>query len=145
MIFCPNWLGQKNVHLCSSLNDLYLLLVHPLKWIAIWDTLILKFMLIYMFYDIFNIKPVNCTLKMPGIYAKFELFLHFVCTHSVVWYLFVMIPPMKTIQTFKLNVGYLAAADCKIRPRSGCTSAFVTCVLSIITQIPLLIIVTHHP
>ena len=38
-----------------------------------------------MFYDIFNIKPVNCTLKMPGIYAVFELFLHFVCTHSVVW------------------------------------------------------------
>ena len=39
-----------------------------------------------MFYDIFNIKPVNCTLKMPGIYAKFELFLHLVCTHLVVCY-----------------------------------------------------------
>ena len=41
-------------------------------------------MFINMFYDILYIKPVNCTLKMPGIYAKFELFLHFVCTHLVV-------------------------------------------------------------
>ena len=41
---------------------------------------------LYMFFDIFNIKPVNCTLKMPGIYANFELFLYFVCTHSVVCY-----------------------------------------------------------
>ena len=30
-IFCPNRLGQRNIHLHSSLNDLYLLLVHPLK------------------------------------------------------------------------------------------------------------------
>ena len=41
-------------------------------------------MLIYMFYDILNIKPVNCTLKMPGIFEKCKLFLHFECTNSVV-------------------------------------------------------------
>ena len=52
MDFCPDQFGQKDVYSCSSLNDLYLLLVQPLKWFATWDTLILKFMLISMFSDI---------------------------------------------------------------------------------------------
>ena len=29
-----------------------------------------------------NIKSAGCTHKMPGIYAKFEHFLHFECTDS---------------------------------------------------------------
>ena len=69
MIFSPNPLGLKNVNLHSSLYNVYLLLVHkPIKWIAVSDTLILKLILNHIFYDIFNMKQVKCTLKMSGIY-----------------------------------------------------------------------------
>ena len=66
MIFSPNPLGPKNLNLHSSLYIVYLLLGHkPIKWIAVSDTLILKFILNYIFNEIFNMK---CTLKMSGIY-----------------------------------------------------------------------------
>ena len=71
----------KTVHLHSSLNDLCLLLVHPLKWIAAWDAIILKYMLI----SLFSYKCHIVHFRFREIYAQsvyFCIYLFYTLEHN---------------------------------------------------------------